>query len=51
VQFSNMMLIRGQGFTVFVDYLFTSVDRDSYLALPATADESPGTVCTAEWCG
>jgi hypothetical protein len=50
VQFSNMMLIQGQGFTVFVDYLFTSVDSERFNALPATADESPGTACNADWC-
>jgi hypothetical protein len=50
VQFSNMMLVRGEGFELFVDYQFTTVTRDEFRALPDidTIEYQPG--CTVEWC-
>jgi hypothetical protein len=50
VQFSNMMLVRGDGFELFVDYQFTTVTRDEFRALPDidTIEYQPG--CTVEWC-
>lgn len=50
VDFSNMMLVRGDGFEVFVDYTTTQITRDQFLSLPDVGDGSP-TNCQAEWCG
>ena len=50
VQFSNMMLIQGDGFNVFVDYLFTSISPDEFAVLPVMGDGTVDTFCTAEWC-
>lgn len=49
-QFSNMMLIRGEGFQVFVDYQFTTVTRDEFEALPDVATLEFEASCTANWC-
>jgi hypothetical protein len=48
--FSNMMLISGPDFQVFVEYTNTTVTPDQFRALPnvATLDVAP--VCHAEWC-
>lgn len=51
-QYSNMMLIRGNGFEVFVDYQFTSVTPEQFAALPdVDAVEDFGPFCQADWCG
>ena len=49
-QFSRMMLIRGDGFEVFVDYQDTTLDQPTFDALGdvTVLDISP--VCTIEWC-
>lgn len=48
--FSNMMLVSGPDFQVFVEYSNTTVTPDQFRALPnvATLDIAP--VCFAEWC-
>jgi hypothetical protein len=48
--FSNMMLVSGPDFQVFVEYTNTTVTADQFRALPnvATLDIAP--VCHAEWC-
>jgi hypothetical protein len=49
-QFSNMMLIQGDGFTVFVDYQFTTVTADEFEVLPDVSALTATTFCTAKWC-
>jgi hypothetical protein len=49
-QFSNMMLIRGENFEVFVDYQFTSVTDDEFEVLPDVASAAVNPSCGAEWC-
>ena len=49
--FSNMMLVRGEGFEVFIDYTFTTFGLAEFESLPDVAgvtDVLPQ--CTAEWC-
>ncbi len=50
VDFSNMMLIQGDGFQVFVDYTTTQVTLEQFDSLPDVG-ESGGTSCDADWCG
>ncbi len=50
VEFSNMMLVRGDNFQVFVDYTTTEVTTDQFLALPDVGI-APLTNCRASWCG
>lgn len=47
---SNMMLIRGDDFEVFVDYTTTSMSRDMFLSLPTLEVEGGSTFCEAAWC-
>jgi hypothetical protein len=49
--FSNMMLIRGNGFELFVDYATTAVTTPEFEALPSMDTVTPNPACTAEWCG
>ncbi|MEQ8674162.1 MAG: hypothetical protein RLP44_08925 [Aggregatilineales bacterium] len=49
-QFSNMMLVRGQDFEVFVDYQFTSVTQDEFDDLPDVDSIGASPFCSAEWC-
>jgi hypothetical protein len=49
-QFSAMMLIRGDGFEVFVDYQTTSVDRDTFDDLPDVTAGTYTPFCDADWC-
>jgi hypothetical protein len=49
VDFSNMMLIEGEGFQVFVDYTTTPVTHAEFEALPEVS-LGASTDCTAEWC-
>jgi hypothetical protein len=51
VQFSNMMLISGEGFTLFVDYQATSVTTEQYEALTNVDTINVELFCAAEWCG
>jgi hypothetical protein len=50
VDFSNMMLISGDNFTVFVDYTTTPLSEQEFLALPDVGSVG-GTSCNAFWCG
>jgi hypothetical protein len=49
-EFSNMMLIEGEGFTLFVDYTTTPLSLADFEALPVS---SLGTTtdCDMAWCG
>lgn len=49
-EFSNMMLIRGDGFQVFVDYTTTQIRNADFAFLPI-ADSGAITDCQAAWCG
>jgi hypothetical protein len=49
--FSNMMLVRGEGFEVFVDYTFTTLGLAEFESLPDVATVSSLVPqCTADWC-
>jgi hypothetical protein len=48
--FSNMMLVRGNGFEVYVDYATTAVSTEEFQALPTVETVPPNTACTALWC-
>ena len=50
VDFSNMMLVQGDNFQVFVDYTTTTVTQEQFLALPDIGGEG-STSCDAAWCG
>ena len=49
VQFSNMVLVTGEGFTLFVDYTTTPVTTADFEGLPEVA-LGVSTDCSAEWC-
>jgi len=49
-QFSAMMLIRGEGFELFVDYNTTSVTRDAFDDLPNVDEAGSVPFCDADWC-
>lgn len=49
-QFSNMTLIEGDGFRVFVDWQDTTLSSDEFAALPDEAEAALETFCDAEWC-
>jgi hypothetical protein len=49
--FSNMMLVRGEGFIVYVDYTTTDVPRAEFLALPNAETSGASPICSAAWCG
>lgn len=48
--FSNMMLVEGNGFRIFVDYLTTSVTTEQFNTLPEMGEGSQLTTCNAAWC-
>ncbi len=48
-EFSNMMLIAGTDFQVFVDYTYTPVTAETFAALPPVADGQT-VFCDADWC-
>ena len=49
--FSNMMLVRGEGFEVFIDYTFTTLGLAEFESLPDVASvTSLLPECAAEWC-
>lgn len=50
VDFSNMMLIRGDNFEVFVEYQNTTVNDNQFRSLPNVASLEVNTFCLAEWC-
>ncbi len=49
-EFSNMMLIRGDNFRVFVDYTTTPITDAEFYALPEIGSAET-TDCQADWCG
>jgi hypothetical protein len=51
VDFSNMMLVQGDNFQVFVDYTTTTVSQGEFLSLPDMGGGEGGTNCDASWCG
>ena len=50
-QFSNMMVVRGDGFEVFIDYTFTTLDLTAFESLPALETVLLSIQCLAPWCG
>jgi len=48
--FSNMMLVSGEGFTLFVEFTNTTVNREQFETLPTVDEINPATVCTTRWC-
>ena len=48
--YSSMMLVRGDGFELFVDYQFTSVSANEFDALPDVDEIQVETYCQLEWC-
>lgn len=48
--FSNMTLIRGEGFLVFVEWQNTSLTQAQWRALPDEAGFEYETTCTSDWC-
>jgi hypothetical protein len=48
--FSNMMLVQGDNFTVFVEYTNTTVTPEQFRALPNVASLQVETGCFANWC-
>lgn len=51
VGFSNMTLIEGRGFRVYVDWTTTPLTLDQFNALPDFDTIGGDTRCDAEWCG
>ncbi len=49
-QFSNMMLVAGDGFQVYVEYVYTSVTPAEFRGLPNITSIAPAPSCFAEWC-
>lgn len=49
---SKMMLVKGEGFTVYVDYTFTDITEDSFSTLPDYRDyDKPfAPFCKLDWC-
>ena len=50
-QFSNMMVVRGEGFEVWVDYTFTTLSADGFDSLPNVDSAQLNVGCAADWCG
>lgn len=50
-QFSNMMLVSGPDFEVFVDYTTTTVTAEQFRRLPNVASLEINPNCFATWCG
>jgi hypothetical protein len=48
--FSNMMIVEGNGFRIFVDYLTTPVTTEQFNALPEIGEGTVLTTCNAAWC-
>ncbi len=47
--FSNMMLISGEGFQLYVDYTTTDLSYSDFATLPPVGSDT--TYCSAAWCG
>ncbi len=49
-QFSRMMLVRGNGFEVFIDYSASTLGENQFAGLPDVNSISTNTGCNAPWC-
>ncbi|MBI1276739.1 MAG: hypothetical protein GC179_01290 [Anaerolineaceae bacterium] len=49
-QFSKMMLVRGNGFEVFIDFSASTIGENQFAALPDVNNVSTQTACTVSWC-
>jgi phosphate transport system substrate-binding protein len=49
-RFSNMMLVEGEGFLLFVDYNDTTLSTLEFRALPSSEQSTRATFCSAEFC-
>ncbi len=49
-EFSNMVLVQGADFTVFIEYINTDLDAARFEALPDVDLIESDTYCAAEWC-
>jgi hypothetical protein len=49
-QFSNMVLVRGANFEVFVDYTTTTLTREQFEALSDVNTLTASPACNADWC-
>ncbi len=49
-QFSNMMLVSGEGFAGFIDYQFTTLTVNEFNALPDVESVEIEPFCSANWC-
>ena len=49
-QYVNMMLVQGEQFELFIDYQFTTVSEEEFLALPTIDEIMYETACDADWC-
>jgi hypothetical protein len=49
-QFSKMMLVRGNGFEVFIDFSASTVSANQFAALPDVNNVATQTSCTVSWC-
>lgn len=49
-QFSKMMLVRGNGYEVFIDFSASNISIDQYAALPDVNSVGTQTSCSAGWC-
>jgi len=49
-QFSKMMLVRGNGFEVFIDFSASTVSENQFAALPDVNSVGMQTTCTVSWC-
>jgi hypothetical protein len=47
---SNMMLVEGDGFQLYVDYTFTSVSEEEFDLLPEVDDTADNVSCQPRWC-
>lgn len=48
--FSRMILVRGDGFEVFLDYKDTSMTDDEFAGLPDVGSVPNNPICNAHWC-
>jgi len=49
-RFSNMTLIQGEEFLVFVDYQDTTLDEEAWRLLPDANEVTEATFCNVVWC-
>ena len=49
-QFSNMTLVEGDQFSLFIDYRNSSISTEEFEALPDVAEQEIAPFCSARWC-